>query len=201
MPKPRLVAIFGRNLLDEPKQAAGFDALMEYRDHKPFECVGEGRESRAAMASLAIAEIARGNTPLLAAQRYPVIYADPPWRYEHSQTVSREIENQYPTMTLEEICALYPTVSQFVAHEYPNPKRLEYLKKQFFERNGEIDIEKMKISSIMIWCWVTQEGLSTQVCCDLLSSKDGTLMGPRRSKDDPQVVDMYVTSNDLFYAD
>ena len=53
MPKPRLMAIFGRNLLDEPEQAAGFDALMEYLDHKPFECVGEGRESRAAMAALA----------------------------------------------------------------------------------------------------------------------------------------------------
>jgi hypothetical protein len=53
MPKPRLMAIFGRNLLDEPEQAAGFDALLEYLDHKPFECVGEGRESRAAMAALA----------------------------------------------------------------------------------------------------------------------------------------------------
>jgi len=53
MPKPRLVAIFGRNLLDEPEQAPGFDALMEFRDHKPFECVGEGRESRAAMEALA----------------------------------------------------------------------------------------------------------------------------------------------------
>ncbi len=53
MPKPRLVAIFGRNLLDEIEQAAGFDALLEYGDHKPFECVGEGRESRAAMAALA----------------------------------------------------------------------------------------------------------------------------------------------------
>jgi hypothetical protein len=53
MPKPRLMAIFGRNLLDEPGQAAGFDALLEYQDHKPFECVGEGRESRAAMAALA----------------------------------------------------------------------------------------------------------------------------------------------------
>ncbi|MFA6985996.1 MAG: endonuclease domain-containing protein, partial [Arenimonas sp.] len=53
MPKPRLMAIFGRNLLDEPEQAAGFDALLEYQDHKPFECVGEGRESRAAMAALA----------------------------------------------------------------------------------------------------------------------------------------------------
>jgi hypothetical protein len=53
MPKPRLTAIFGRNLLDDPSQVAGFDALLEYRDHKPFECVGEGRESRAAMATLA----------------------------------------------------------------------------------------------------------------------------------------------------
>ena len=53
MPKPRLVAIFGRNLLDDPGQIPGYDALLEFRDHKPFECVGEGRESRAAMAALA----------------------------------------------------------------------------------------------------------------------------------------------------
>ena len=53
MPKPRLMTIFGRNLLDEPAQIPGFDALLEYQDHKPFECVGEGRESRAAMAALA----------------------------------------------------------------------------------------------------------------------------------------------------
>ena len=53
MPKPRLTAIFGRNLLDEADQQAGFDALIEYRDHKPFECVGEGLEARAAFAALA----------------------------------------------------------------------------------------------------------------------------------------------------
>ncbi|WP_449283948.1 UDP-N-acetyl-alpha-D-muramoyl-L-alanyl-L-glutamate epimerase [Luteimonas yanweni] len=53
MPKPRLVGILGRNLLDDPAQIPGYDALMEYRDHKPFECVGEARESRAAMAALA----------------------------------------------------------------------------------------------------------------------------------------------------
>ena len=53
MAKPRLMRIFGRNLLDDTTQTAGFDALMEYRDHKPFECVGEARESRAAMAALA----------------------------------------------------------------------------------------------------------------------------------------------------
>ncbi|KRB02458.1 hypothetical protein ASD86_23300 [Lysobacter sp. Root690] len=52
MTKPRLVGIFGRNLLDDPGQTEGYDALLEYRNHKPFECVGEGRESRAAMAAL-----------------------------------------------------------------------------------------------------------------------------------------------------
>src|SRR5690606_41730557 len=53
MAKPRLVGIFGRNLLDDPVQAPGYDALLEFRDHKPFECVGEGRESRTAMELLA----------------------------------------------------------------------------------------------------------------------------------------------------
>ena len=53
MPKPRLMGIFGRNLLDELALAPGFDALIEYRNHKPFECVGEGREARAAFAALA----------------------------------------------------------------------------------------------------------------------------------------------------
>ena len=52
MPKPRLLAIFGRNLLDDLSLTADFDALLEYTQHKPFECVGEGRESRAAMLSL-----------------------------------------------------------------------------------------------------------------------------------------------------
>ncbi len=50
--KPRLLGIFGRNLLDDETQSAGFDALMEYQDHKPFECVGEGAEARAAMFAL-----------------------------------------------------------------------------------------------------------------------------------------------------
>jgi N6-adenosine-specific RNA methylase IME4 len=51
--------------------------------------------------------IARGNAPLDAiAERFPVLYVDPPWRYEHVKTESRAIENQYPTMTLDEIKVL-----------------------------------------------------------------------------------------------
>ena len=52
LPKPRLLGIFGRNLLDDESQHQGFDALLEFHEHKPFECVGEGRESRAALYAL-----------------------------------------------------------------------------------------------------------------------------------------------------
>ena len=54
-----------------------------------------------------INQISAGNAPVTGALgRFPVIYADPPWRYEHVKTDSRAIENQYPTMDLEAICAL-----------------------------------------------------------------------------------------------
>lgn len=40
--------------------------------------------------------------------KYQVIYADPPWRYENPPMgdTGRSIENHYPTMDLDEICAL-----------------------------------------------------------------------------------------------
>ena len=55
-----------------------------------------------------IAEISKGNSELGTERRYSVIYADPPWRYENPPMggTNRSIENHYPTMSLEEICAL-----------------------------------------------------------------------------------------------
>jgi len=53
-----------------------------------------------------LADISRGSAPLITGRRYPLIYADPPWKYEHVETESRAIENQYPTMELDDICAL-----------------------------------------------------------------------------------------------
>ena len=80
--KPRLVGIVGRNLLDDESQTAGYDGLLEYEDHKPFECVGEGRESRAAMAALAqrpewkedaiVARFAREIMPLIDRSELPI---------------------------------------------------------------------------------------------------------------------------------
>lgn len=55
-----------------------------------------------------LAEISLGNRELDTSIRYPIIYADPPWRYENPPMggTNRSIENHYPTMTLEEICAM-----------------------------------------------------------------------------------------------
>ena len=53
-----------------------------------------------------IAEIVANNKPLDGIGVFPVIYADPPWQYDHPISDSRKIENQYPTMPIEEIYAL-----------------------------------------------------------------------------------------------
>jgi len=51
-------------------------------------------------------------TPPFPTGTYQLIYADPPWRYEHCETDCRRIENQYPTMTLDAICSLpVPTLA------------------------------------------------------------------------------------------
>ena len=49
----RMREIFGRDLLDEPGQLEGFAALLELDGPRPFECVGEAAEARAALAALA----------------------------------------------------------------------------------------------------------------------------------------------------
>ena len=47
-----LSAVFGRDLLDEDSQFAGFALLTASGGHKPFECVGEERESLVAIRLL-----------------------------------------------------------------------------------------------------------------------------------------------------
>jgi N6-adenosine-specific RNA methylase IME4 len=73
------------------------EAAKQIRAKKSEERRAERVERVAAMAN---------PSPSLPTQRYPVIYADPPWRYEFAESESRAIENQYPTMTLDEIRGL-----------------------------------------------------------------------------------------------
>ena len=50
--KARLVATFGRDMLDDPSQIDGFAELCGLRAHKPFECVGEIEESATTLRHL-----------------------------------------------------------------------------------------------------------------------------------------------------
>ncbi|OQA48406.1 MAG: hypothetical protein BWY46_01413 [Firmicutes bacterium ADurb.Bin300] len=38
--------------------------------------------------------------------KYSIIYADPPWEYKESGSGNRVVHAHYPTMTIEDICAL-----------------------------------------------------------------------------------------------
>lgn len=58
--RQRLIATFGRDMLDDAAQIDGFAELCGLRRHKPFECVGEIEESASVMAHLAQTEEWRG---------------------------------------------------------------------------------------------------------------------------------------------
>jgi N6-adenosine-specific RNA methylase IME4 len=64
------------------------------------------REERREERIQKLVEISNGNAPLVTDRKYPIIYADPPWRYELGAGFRAAAENHYPTMPLEEICAL-----------------------------------------------------------------------------------------------
>jgi N6-adenosine-specific RNA methylase IME4 len=66
------------------------------------------REIRLQQKAVLVAAIsALDPAPLDSIGPFPVIYADPPWRYDAGTTdQSRVIENNYPTMSLDEIKAL-----------------------------------------------------------------------------------------------
>jgi DNA-binding NarL/FixJ family response regulator len=48
-----MLGMFGRDLLAEPEAIEGFAELLELDGHRPFECVGEADEARAAVNALA----------------------------------------------------------------------------------------------------------------------------------------------------
>jgi hypothetical protein len=56
MPKEKLVAIFAKNMLEDPAQKQGYEELCGLAAFKPFECVGEVEESAALVARLATME-------------------------------------------------------------------------------------------------------------------------------------------------
>ena len=57
---------------------------------------------------------------------YQVLYSDPPRRYDFSKSNSRQIENQYPTMTTEDICAIQvPSADNAVLYLWATAPKLK----------------------------------------------------------------------------
>jgi hypothetical protein len=71
MPRARLSAIFGADLLADPLQVPGYLELLGIDAHKPFECVGEVEESLVALGLLGEAEEWR-DAPVVRALRAAV---------------------------------------------------------------------------------------------------------------------------------
>ena len=49
---------------------------------------------------------AAADPPPIPTGTYSLVLADPPWQYDFAESSTREIENQYPTLPVAEICAL-----------------------------------------------------------------------------------------------
>jgi len=87
------------------------------------------RQDRLAERARRDAELAKQVIDLTSLDTFPVLYVDPPWRYDHSATASREIENHYPTMSHDELLAMEPPASDdaVIFMWVTNPKLAEGL--------------------------------------------------------------------------
>jgi hypothetical protein len=94
--KDRLIAIFGRDLLDDETQTEGFAELCGLREHKPFECVGEIAESAAVMRHI-------GGTP--------------DWR---DDTVVRRLHAGYPSLRESDLGEFEMLLSARHPHRIPD---------------------------------------------------------------------------------
>lgn len=104
-------ANIGRREETEPQPQIEWQVAPEPLDDDTIlamsrEIMRERSEQRRAERIERITTISQNNGDLDGIGPFNVIYADPPWRYEYIETESRAIENQYPTMTLDAICAL-----------------------------------------------------------------------------------------------
>ena len=122
------------------KAAEQFQVNRQYiSDAKKIAAESPEKLERLRSGELSIAEAKReirqenrpAPQPIVAAEgTYPIVYADPPWRYDHNETPAmRDVENHYPTMPVADICALdVPAADDAVLFLWAtNPKLIEAL--------------------------------------------------------------------------
>lgn len=115
-PKPPTLSEIGISKMESSRWQA-VASVPEEDFEKTIRETKEAREELTQAAILRVAKeqkqeerreerIAKVVDPLNTVGRFPLIYADPPWQYDFSVDDADQIENHYPTMTLEEICGL-----------------------------------------------------------------------------------------------
>jgi N6-adenosine-specific RNA methylase IME4 len=70
------------------------------------------REVRREEIKVRIEEIESAPTPETVDGPFDLVLADPPWRYDFSETKQRDIENHYPTATVDDICKHAPDTNK-----------------------------------------------------------------------------------------
>ena len=70
------------------------------------------REAKREEIKTRIEEVERAPKPTTIEGPFDVVLADPPWRYDFSETKQRDVENNYPTATVDDICGHTPDTNK-----------------------------------------------------------------------------------------
>jgi len=70
------------------------------------------REAKREEIKARIEEVESAPKPTTVDGPFDVVLADPPWRYDFSETKQRDIENNYPTATVDDICGHVPDTNK-----------------------------------------------------------------------------------------
>lgn len=103
----RLVGVSGRYVQDAKTVKERAPELAERVLAGSMTIPEAKKEIRQRDKAVRVAEIASQlPAPIASSGPFPVLYADPPWRYDYAEDTGRQIENHYPTMSIDEIKAL-----------------------------------------------------------------------------------------------
>lgn len=106
----------------------------------------EGRDRRRQLATV----LSDASAALPTGRKFPVVYADPPWRRKQGVT-SRSYENHYSTMTWDEICAmpvadlLLPDAWVFLWIPRAHMFALHAVDMEFADDDGRVISRKVKL--------------------------------------------------------
>lgn len=113
------VVVPGLFVANEGKQNAYLEALQEMQQGAPdlYDAARTG-DMKITEARRQLNQRQKSEAPPLPTSKYRVIYADPPWKYNNSgaietangREVFTRVEQHYPTMSIEELCAMGPDV-------------------------------------------------------------------------------------------